>query len=217
MWGARTLHSWGVPGGSQSHGSLGGGGNSWWGEPGLWGSSRFWGDPGLLGPLEGGTQLLVAGDGILRSSGRSVGAAGGSGLPGSSRSRAGISLHRTVEECCLSWGSPGSLGLPPLGTLHSPLSPVSGTGGAWGWPGPPGCPPHLRPPACSWPARPRAAWCWGCCTRLRAARRPLSPRSPLVSLVVPSRQSPPRSPPLTGRCSGPSCARSSWHSQLPSW
>ncbi|RLV89305.1 hypothetical protein DV515_00014956 [Chloebia gouldiae] len=61
-------------------------------------------------------------------------------------------------------------------------------GGAWGWPGPPGCPQRSQPPAaCSWLARPQAAWCWGCCARLHAARRPLTPQSPW----------PPESPPET--------------------
>ncbi|CAM9205099.1 unnamed protein product [Bubo scandiacus] len=63
-------------------------------------------------------------------------------------------------------------------TPHSPLSPVSGMGGdAWASPAP--LAPHQPCAACSWLARPRAAWRWACWARPRIARRSPSPAVPV--------------------------------------
>ena len=114
--------------------------------------------------------------------------------------------------------SPMSPGLAPgSGGPCSPLSSVSGMGGyASGLLAPltsPPAPRHQPCAACSWLAQPRAAWCLACWAQLRAARRPPSPPSQLSS-SLPSHS---RSPPSTGRCSGPSCAPSSWPSRQPWW
>lgn len=102
-----------------------------------------------------------------------------------------MSLHRTVEECCLTWGSPASLGLPPLG--HPSLTPLSSFryGGRLGLAGPPRLPP--APPA---PRLLLAGSATGCVVLglLRTAARCQEATVPAVPPGVPGGPEPPESP-----------------------